>query len=88
MFELAGGGTFPAEPRSCTGENDWGSYSAVVRDHTNAGIIFLDPVQCDYAEGENGEENGGLSADLIVYGLGFLFCVFWGVVIVAIMIWG
>ena len=58
MFELAGGGTFPAEPRSCTGENDWGSYSAVVKDHTDSGIVFMDPIQCGYPEGGGGGGGG------------------------------
>ena len=59
MFELAAGGNFPAEPRTCTGDNTWKSYSAVVRDHTNAGIVFMDPIQCNYAEPSNNKGGGG-----------------------------
>ena len=83
LFELAAAGTFPAEPRTCTGDNTWGSYSAVVRDHTNAGIIFMDPIQCNYDSqsddqgGEAKSEDGAVLTFIVVLaGIGFVGFVF------------
>ena len=62
-----------------------------MKDHTNAGIVFMDPKQCGYKEGgedqEEDKNNGSGLADIFVaLGVAFAFFVFVAVVVASIFI--